>query len=148
MVAGRNDFGQLGFGNDIKREEVKMWRECTTLMPFIQISAGYYHTLGLSADGSVWGWGRNHFGELGFGDNEPRLKPSKVPFQDPVTLIHCGTWSSALITSNFFVVAILTFKNRNCYSFVAILTIPKNSLLFLNSQTYFKFLVDVNIFCV
>lgn len=32
---------------------------------FVQMIAGYYYSVGLRADGSVWTWGRNMFGELG-----------------------------------------------------------------------------------
>ena len=32
-----------------------------------QVSAGYYHTLAIKTDGSLWAWGRNYEGQLGDG---------------------------------------------------------------------------------
>lgn len=35
---------------------------------FVQVAAGNYYSVGLRADGSVWTWGRNLYGELGIPD--------------------------------------------------------------------------------
>jgi alpha-tubulin suppressor-like RCC1 family protein len=35
------------------------------------------HALALKADGTVWGWGNNHFGQVG-GTGDPILQPVRV----------------------------------------------------------------------
>lgn len=41
------------------------------------IATGYYHSLALQADGSVWAWGNNNAGQLG--DGTKHYQPSPVP---------------------------------------------------------------------
>lgn len=48
---------------------------------FIQVKAGWGHTLALKADGTTWGWGRNFSGELGDGlggNGQDRSSPTQV----------------------------------------------------------------------
>lgn len=67
---GRNDFGQLGSG----ARPAGAWGGPTTptrvLRPkgfaFKSIGAGDNHSLAIAEDGSLWGWGRNDLGQLGF----------------------------------------------------------------------------------
>ncbi|XP_073006973.1 ultraviolet-B receptor UVR8 isoform X2 [Typha latifolia] len=44
---------------------------------FVGIAAGAYHSLALDDDGSVWSWGYNIYGQLGYGE-ENSLIPSTV----------------------------------------------------------------------
>jgi RCC1 and BTB domain-containing protein len=60
---GKNDYGQLGIGDDdlgessdmMKRRPVRvsspLWEAVVT-----QLSCGYYHTVGLTAEGKVYSW--------------------------------------------------------------------------------------------
>ncbi|RJQ56029.1 MAG: hypothetical protein C4521_01550, partial [Actinobacteria bacterium] len=41
-------------------------------------AAGYYHTLGLRSDGTLWSWGRNQYGQVGDGTLTNRLSPVQV----------------------------------------------------------------------
>ncbi|CAH1429339.1 unnamed protein product [Lactuca virosa] len=84
---GRGTFGRLGNGSEVdqffpvkiefnltdKRDKVKI----------VGISAGAYHSLALADDSSVWGWGYNAYGQLGF-DGENSIVPSlmKMPMTD------------------------------------------------------------------
>jgi alpha-tubulin suppressor-like RCC1 family protein len=43
-----------------------------------QIAAGDGFTISLKADGTVWAWGDNSFGQLGLGDTVGRLAPTQV----------------------------------------------------------------------
>ncbi len=40
------------------------------LSPYIAMGAGFYHTLGLKKNGTVWAWGSNENGQLGDGTTE------------------------------------------------------------------------------
>jgi len=47
--------------------------------PFQPIAAGKWHTVAIKADGSLWAWGRNEWGQLGDGDGNMEGKSSPVP---------------------------------------------------------------------
>ena len=42
------------------------------------MSAGDNHTLAITADGSVWSWGRGGHGQLGHGDEQEQSLPKKI----------------------------------------------------------------------
>ena len=44
----------------------------------VAVSAGYFHSLAVTADGGVWSWGSGDFGQLGHGDQQDQLLPKKV----------------------------------------------------------------------
>ena len=44
----------------------------------VQIAAGLYDSYAMLVDGSVWAWGRNHYGELGDGTTTNRLSPVRI----------------------------------------------------------------------
>ena len=44
----------------------------------VQIAAGYFHSLALFSDGSLYAWGDNELGQLGDGTNTSRLTPVKI----------------------------------------------------------------------
>ncbi len=52
-----------------------------------EIAAGGYHTVALKADGTVWAWGTNGFGELGDGTFEDRSMPVQVIGLSGVTAV-------------------------------------------------------------
>ena len=75
---GRNYDGQLGVGTsgmyDIKSTPVQMgistdWK---------QVRAGKSHTIAIKNDGTLWGWGRNDYGQLGDGTSEVKSKPVQI----------------------------------------------------------------------
>jgi alpha-tubulin suppressor-like RCC1 family protein len=45
---------------------------------FLSVAAARHRTLALATDSSLWAWGRNHRGQLGFGDLEDRDRPTRV----------------------------------------------------------------------
>jgi alpha-tubulin suppressor-like RCC1 family protein len=56
----------------------------------VQISAGCSHSLSLKADGSVWAWGYNRYGQLGDGTTTNRRKPVQVSNLSHVSMIAAG----------------------------------------------------------
>ena len=78
---GRNDYGQLGIGTsdqDAHPTPVKI------LAGTAAVAGGEYHTLAISdgippgADGDLWAWGRNDYGQLGDGTTTERHSPVQV----------------------------------------------------------------------
>src|SRR5690606_24221187 len=81
---GNNSYGQLGLGDTVDRGTG--WLDDPGLgdaLPAVvlgdktvtSISAGYAHSCALLEDGSVTCWGRNRYGQLGYGDTEDRWQP-------------------------------------------------------------------------
>jgi len=78
---GMNDYGQLGNGtNDPCTTPVKVvgpyGKEFGNI---VAISAGYWHSLALDADGTLWVWGKGEDGRLGLGDEYNRFYPYPRP---------------------------------------------------------------------
>ena len=42
------------------------------------VSAGWWYTLAVKSDGSLWAWGRNGAGQLGDGTGTSRSTPTKI----------------------------------------------------------------------
>ena len=54
------------------------------------VAAGYYHTLALKSDGTVWAWGDNEYGQLGDGTTTERSAPVHVQLLSGITGIAGG----------------------------------------------------------
>jgi alpha-tubulin suppressor-like RCC1 family protein len=70
---GGNSYGQLGYtatetcsNGDCSSSPQQVGIEDT----WIAIETGYYHTLALKSDGTLWAWGYNFFGQLGYETTE------------------------------------------------------------------------------
>ncbi len=59
------------------------------------ISAGDGHSAAIMADGSLWMWGRNDYGQLGNGGTAMQPKPVKV--MDGAASVSCGQWITAAV---------------------------------------------------
>lgn len=77
---GRNLEGQLGIGSTtnsnfpltVSQGDIPVGTR------FVQITAGYYHSLALAADGTLYAWGLNSAGQLGDGTTTNRTIPVAV----------------------------------------------------------------------
>jgi hypothetical protein len=71
----------------------------------VSIAGGLYHSVAFKADGTVWTWGRNYYGELGDGsrlhwESNHQPTPKKVPGLCDVIAVAAGWWSTYAITSD------------------------------------------------
>jgi len=72
---GYNGYGELGNGTtDIKLSPTQ---ESTGATDWVNIAAGYYHTIAIKSDGTLWAWGRNNYGQLGDGTTDNKLIPTQ-----------------------------------------------------------------------
>jgi alpha-tubulin suppressor-like RCC1 family protein len=73
---GANDTGQLGLGDyNIPHFDMEQVGSDTD---WDQVTFGYYHTLALKDDGTLWGWGYNGDYELGLNDTDQRNSPTQI----------------------------------------------------------------------
>ena len=73
---GQNNFGQLGDNSTTNRSVPAAVVGGFT--DWVQMSPGKYSTLGLRANGTAWGWGRNNYGQLGDNSTTNRSSPVSV----------------------------------------------------------------------
>ncbi|XP_055315048.1 probable E3 ubiquitin-protein ligase HERC4 isoform X2 [Sitodiplosis mosellana] len=75
---GLNNYGQLGIGNAMKKVTNPMKITSLDGIPIAFIACGGYHSFAISKSGAVFGWGKNTFGQLGIGDENPRFYPTQL----------------------------------------------------------------------
>ncbi len=75
---GYNSSGQLGLGHTDDQSTPQLIPLPTEARP-CQISAGYYHSLILCDDGSLYGFGSNASSQLGLGHTANRSTPQLIP---------------------------------------------------------------------
>jgi alpha-tubulin suppressor-like RCC1 family protein len=74
---GGNGYGQLGDGTVASRSSpvqvglLTTWKSTST-------SGGRYNTIAIKADGTLWTWGRNNYGQLGLGNTTNISSPQQV----------------------------------------------------------------------
>jgi len=105
-VWGKKDAGQFGMAHKIRsliRRTGIFWSQIIDNKSINQISCGNSHTMVLTSDGCVYGWGHNMFGQLGCGpDRELRNRVTcRVNFNPnhEIKSIYCCDYSSFAITS-------------------------------------------------
>ncbi len=75
---GNNQQGQLGVGDPLTSRLVPT--QATTITGLKTVSAGSWFSLGVKTNGSLWAWGANVYGQLGFGDTTRRTIPTQVGY--------------------------------------------------------------------
>jgi alpha-tubulin suppressor-like RCC1 family protein len=74
---GRNDYGQLGqdsADNDPHPTPTQIEADTN----WVAVCAGTNHSLGVKANGSLWAWGSNEYGQLGLVDTADQHIPAQV----------------------------------------------------------------------
>ncbi|MBI3795231.1 MAG: RCC1 repeat-containing protein [Nitrospinae bacterium] len=106
---GSNGFGQIGDGtNTDKLSPVQVQNTSDPsgyLTNVVAVSAGYQHTLALTASGTVWAWGSNASGQIGDGTTTTRYAPVQVTGLSGIIAISAGYQHSLALTSTGAVVA-------------------------------------------
>ncbi len=60
---------------------------------FVSVALGEEHVLAIRADGSLWAWGQNNYGQLG--DNSDQFQPQPVKVGDGFAQVAAGSFHSA-----------------------------------------------------
>jgi len=97
---GYNGYGQLGDGTDDKRN---LPVSVTPDFPdeVVAVAGGNRHSLALLADGTVWAWGGDNYGQLGNGDAaDDSLVPTQVSGLPPITAISAGGFHSVALAED------------------------------------------------
>lgn len=96
---GWSKYGQLGHG-DFEDHLAPHKLEALSGNVVSQISGGWRHTMALTSDGKLYGWGWNKFGQVGAGDNVDHCSPVQVKFpqEQKVLKISCGWRHTLAIT--------------------------------------------------
>jgi alpha-tubulin suppressor-like RCC1 family protein len=104
---GRNFDGELGDGIPTTTGCYCSLNTATVvgLDSIIGVSAGYIHSLALKADGTVWGWGSNSFGQLGLGYTSLtgcycELAPLQVTGLSNIVAITSGNFHSLALAAD------------------------------------------------
>jgi alpha-tubulin suppressor-like RCC1 family protein len=82
-ATGDNEYGQLGLPTSTVKST--SWVQVGTATNWVQVAAGQYHSLGLRADGTLYTWGNNFYGQLGNTSNNGTDEANPTPTQVPGT---------------------------------------------------------------
>jgi alpha-tubulin suppressor-like RCC1 family protein len=98
---GGGGYGKLGHG-DTQRQLLPKKIEAFTGQRVVAVSAGFEHSLAITADGSAWSWGSGAFGRLGHDDEQRQPLPKKVEALAGrgVVAVSAGGLHSLAITAN------------------------------------------------
>jgi alpha-tubulin suppressor-like RCC1 family protein len=96
---GYNLWGQLGDGTTTQRNSPV---QVSGLPDVVNVGGGYYHSIGLKADGTVWAWGYNFDGQLGTGssDTTSHVTATQVTSLNSVTAIAAGAFHNLALKSD------------------------------------------------
>lgn len=96
---GGNDSGQVGNGNHMLA--VEPVRVVTPAgVTFTMLSAGLWHTCGLTTSGAAYCWGANGDGQVGDGTNASTAVPVLVSGALSFTAVHAGGWHTCGVTAD------------------------------------------------
>ncbi|GLE10036.1 hypothetical protein PINS_up022010 [Pythium insidiosum] len=102
---GKNDHGQLGVAPETATVVSTPTRVASPLSDNLQVvslACGYYHTAVVTADGTVWTFGRNEYGQLGLGHKRHVAVPTPVDTLRRVRIIQvaCGCYHTLTLSDD------------------------------------------------
>ena len=97
-VWGDNTFGQLG----VKHVDNTLHPRLTEVIDsnVVKVSCGNNHSLALTSEGLLYGWGHNKFGQLADNKSDKHPKPIQMDISEPIKSIACGLNHSMALTSS------------------------------------------------
>ncbi len=96
---GFNSHGQLGFGY-VYPDRKNSPQEIILPEIIVLVSSGYAHTIALTNDQNLYGWGHNTNGQLGLGYWYDQYLPQKLVLCESIVSIACGGDHAIAITNN------------------------------------------------
>jgi alpha-tubulin suppressor-like RCC1 family protein len=67
---------------------------------FVKIASGGTHSMGIRADGTLWAWGGNSYGQLGLDDTNGRASPVQVGDATNWASVACGDYHTLAVRSD------------------------------------------------
>ena len=101
---GAGEYGRLGHNDEQRRlapEKLGRWQFGGGKV--VLVAAGWAHTVALTEDGVLWVWGFGSFGQLGLGDTNDRLVPTRLGAGEVfggslVRMAACGYFHTLVVT--------------------------------------------------
>ena len=97
-ACGDNQYGELGIGTSNNSYPSPL--QVSSINNIIAISAGWYHSLFLKNDSTVWACGSNQFGQLGDGTIVPHYTPVQISSLSGIIAIAAGDRHSLFLKSD------------------------------------------------
>jgi filamentous hemagglutinin family protein len=95
---GNSFYGQLGDGSTVAEYSRSSPVQIGT--GYIAVAAGYYHTIALKADGSLWTWGGNYAGQLGIGTSDYLIHSTPIQIATGFTSVATSYDSNVAIKAD------------------------------------------------
>lgn len=98
---GCNMYGQVGVGKGPASPAIHTPTRIKGIGRVTEAVTGYRHSLALTEDGKLWGWGHNYYGEIGAGEQEQIVtSPRLISFSEEINHIYAGHDYSLFLTKN------------------------------------------------
>ena len=92
---GYNFDGELGDGTIAGGRNSPV--QIGTASNWLTVAAGYFYTLALKSDGTLWAWGQNLYGQVGNGNTTSQLTPVQVGTDTDWAAISAGYFHSVAL---------------------------------------------------
>lgn len=97
-VWGANGSGKLGTGNT--NWVIATPTQIGTATNWLSVSDGWYHTIALKTDGTLWAWGDNEYGQLGDNTTVDKLTPTQIGTATNWQTIETGIYHSLALKTD------------------------------------------------
>jgi hypothetical protein len=97
---GTSSYGALGNGSTTVQTTPTQVGTDDDWVFIAETNAYAKHNLAIKADGTLWGWGRNHYYQLGLNDTTNRTTPTQIGTDTDWVYAVCGFAHSFAIKSN------------------------------------------------